>query len=83
MLQNVVFADRPGLPRVNTYLFATTLATSGVTMDRWNWEAFIKRGVHLQQAMVIVRASTASGANECPFHMCSGVIQRGDGFREW
>jgi len=84
MLENVVFAGRPGLSRVNTYQFAITLATSGVTINEWNWEALIKRGVHIQQAMVVFRGNTAaSDANGCPFPGCSGVIRRGHGSREW
>ncbi|KAK0749999.1 hypothetical protein B0T18DRAFT_322194 [Schizothecium vesticola] len=80
ILQNVVSAGRPGLSRVNT--FVITLATSGGMMHEWNWEAFIKKGVHLQQAMVVFRGNTASSANGCPFPGCSGVIQRGHDSRD-
>lgn len=85
MLQNVVFAGgRPGLSRITTQQFAITLATSGAMINEWNWEALVKRGVHIQQAMVVLRGNTAvPDANACPFPGCSGMIQRGHGSREW
>ncbi|KAK0618888.1 hypothetical protein B0T14DRAFT_565795 [Immersiella caudata] len=76
MLQHVVFAGRPGLDRVTTGQFAITLATSGARVDQYNWENFIKRDLHIQQAMVLSRANTGEShdTNECPFPRCDGKI---------
>ncbi|KAK0702829.1 hypothetical protein B0H67DRAFT_449163, partial [Lasiosphaeris hirsuta] len=73
MLQHVVFAGRPGLHRVTTGQFAITLAMSGVRIDQYNWETFIKSDIHIQ-AMVVSRASTGKGSdpNTCPFSRCAG-----------
>ena len=85
LLQHVVFAGRPGHSRVTTGQFAITLATSGAMMNRRNWQDFIKRDVHIQQAMVVSRENTSmtSEANVCPFPGCSGVVQRGHGSKNW
>lgn len=85
MLQNVVVAGgRLGLSRVRPLRYTITLATSGAMINEWNWEAIVKRGVHIQQAIAVWRGNTTvPKANACPFPGCSGVIQGSHSSREW
>ncbi|KAK4188868.1 hypothetical protein QBC35DRAFT_531289 [Podospora australis] len=82
--QYVVFAGRPGLYRVATGQFAITHVASGLRLDQYNWEALIKRDVHIQQAMALSRPSTSkSQASGCPFPVCAGEIVKGERLGTW
>ncbi|KAK4675721.1 hypothetical protein QC764_0081020 [Podospora pseudoanserina] len=85
MLQHVIFAGRPGLQRVINGQFVITFATSGMRVDEYNWHAFIKRDIHIQQAMVVSRANTGKNAHakKCPFPGCVGEIAKGDRAGTW
>jgi hypothetical protein len=73
LLRHVVYAGKPGLDRVTSGQFAITLAkATDVTLNSKNWVHFLKRDLQIEQAMVILRASSAPRKG-CPFPGCAGT----------
>ncbi|KAL5085828.1 hypothetical protein Trisim1_009898 [Trichoderma cf. simile WF8] len=73
LLSTVVYTkNRPGANRIDTMQFALTMAKDGTELGELNWERFIKPGIHIQQAMVVTRASAS--VETCL--ECSGVNSR-------
>ncbi|KAG7294396.1 hypothetical protein NEMBOFW57_004467 [Staphylotrichum longicolle] len=53
MLRHVVFAGKPGLDHVTSGRFVITLAKTGQRLNSNNWTEFMKRDVHIEQAMIV------------------------------
>jgi len=76
MLRHVVFVGKPGLDHVTNGRFVITLANTGQSLNSSNWIQFVKRDVHIEQAMVVTRPH--STRNACPLPGCGGTISSGE-----
>ncbi|KAI1039544.1 hypothetical protein LB505_002594 [Fusarium chuoi] len=73
MLLFVVYANkRPGANYITQNLFAVTQAKTGKGVDQETWEAMIKPGFHIEQA-VILKGSHSS--KRCLNPKCAGILQ--------
>lgn len=73
MLLFVVYANkRPGANYITQNLFAVTQAKTGKGVDQETWEAMIKPGFHIEQA-VILKGSHSS--KRCLNPKCAGMLQ--------
>ncbi|KAI8666780.1 hypothetical protein NCS57_00904800 [Fusarium keratoplasticum] len=73
MLRLVVYANmRPGADLIVQNRFSIMMAQNGMELNARVWERFIKSGLHIEQAMVVSRASSL-GEN-CADSRCSGKV---------
>lgn len=82
MLRHVVFAGKPGLDHVTSGRFVITLAKTGQRLNSNNWTEFMKRDVHIEQAMIVT--SPRSKPTGCPFPDCDGpILAEGESGKTW
>ncbi|KAM6524579.1 hypothetical protein FALCPG4_010188 [Fusarium falciforme] len=73
MLRLVVYAnERPGADFIVQNRFSIMMAQNGMELNERVWGTFIKSGLHIEQAMVVSRASSL-GEN-CADSRCSGKV---------
>jgi hypothetical protein len=78
-----VYAGKPGLDRIVGGQFTITLAEAGdVNLTPYNWTSFLKRDMHIEQAMIVYQA-TSTPREGCPFPGCAGRTVLIGGGKRW
>ncbi|KAI8718094.1 hypothetical protein NCS52_00887400 [Fusarium sp. LHS14.1] len=73
MLRLVVYANkRPGADLIVRNQFSIMVAQSGMELNERLWGCFVKSGLHIEQAMVVSRASSLKG--DCVDPKCGGKV---------